>query len=85
MLRYNVGCAYAMELDDPERALDLIEETLRHLGVDHIRHVNADPDLDSLRNHPRFTQMIADSKARHKAEGPSEQVNSSQEKMAPRA
>jgi adenylate cyclase len=85
MLRYNVGCAYAMELDDPERALDLIEETLRHLGVDHIRHVNADPDLDSLRNHPRFTQMIVDSKARHKAEGPSEHVNSSQEKMAPRA
>jgi adenylate cyclase len=84
MLRYNVACAYAMELDDPERALDLIEETLRHLGVDHIRHANADPDIESLRDHPRFKQMIAVAKARHKAEGP-ERANSSQEKMAPRA
>ena len=64
ILRYNVACAYALELGDPERALDLIEDSLEHLGVDHIRHANADPDIASVRDHPRYTKMIADAKQR---------------------
>ena len=64
IMRYNVACAYALELDDHDRALDLVEESLTHLGVDHIRHANADPDLDSIRDHPRFARMIEDAKRR---------------------
>lgn len=64
ILRYNIACAFAMELDDQERALDLIEDSLAHLGVDHIRHANADPDIDSVREHPRFAKMIADARQR---------------------
>lgn len=64
ILRYNVACAYAMELNDPERALDLVEDSLAHLGVDHIRHANADPDIASLRCHPRFPTMIENAKRR---------------------
>ena len=49
ILRYNIACAFAMELDDQERALDLIEDSLAHLGVDHIRHASADPDTAERR------------------------------------
>lgn len=53
-----------MELRDPPRALDLIEDSLAHLGVDHVRHVMADPDIASVRDHPRFAQMIDQAKRR---------------------
>jgi adenylate cyclase len=65
ILRSNIACAYAMELDDHERALDLVEDTLVHLGQDHVRHVAHDPDFTSLRQYPRFHQMLAEAKARH--------------------
>jgi adenylate cyclase len=64
IMRYNIACAYAMELDDQERALDLIEDSLIHLGIDHVRHAKADPDIASVRDHPRFAKMIADAKQR---------------------
>jgi adenylate cyclase len=64
ILRYNIACAYVMEPDDHDRALDLIEDSLVHLGVDHVRHAKADPDLASLRGHPRFAKMIEDAKRR---------------------
>jgi hypothetical protein len=41
-----------------------IEDSLVHLGVDHVRHAKADPDLASLRGHPRFAKMIEDAKRR---------------------
>jgi adenylate cyclase len=71
MLRYNIACAYVTELNDPERALELIEDSLIHLGRDHIRHANADPDLATIREHPRFKKMIAAAKDR--LEAPDEQ------------
>ena len=64
ILRYNMACSFVTELGDPERALDLIEDSLTHLGRDHIRHTQADPDIASLHDHPRFKQMIADAKQR---------------------
>jgi adenylate cyclase len=67
ILRSNIACAYAMELNDHERALDLVEDTLIHLGRDHVRHVSHDPDFTSLHQYPRFHKMLADAKVRHDA------------------
>jgi adenylate cyclase len=64
LLRYNIACAYALDLNDDERALDLVEGSLANLGRDHIRHAQTDPDLASIRDHPRFVKMLADAKAR---------------------
>ena len=64
ILRYNMACSFVTDLGDPERALDLIEDSLTHLGRDHVRHTQADPDIASLHDHPRFKQMIADAKKR---------------------
>lgn len=63
ILRYNIACAY-VELGDDARALDLIEDSLSHLGKDHIRHTQADPDIAVIRDNPRFARMIADAKER---------------------
>ena len=63
ILRYNIACAY-VELGDHGGALDLIEDSLSHLGKDHIRHTQADPDIAAVRDHPRFARMIANAKDR---------------------
>ena len=34
------------------------------LGVTHIRHAEVDPDLDSIRNDPKFKDMLAAAKKR---------------------
>ena len=78
ILRYNIACAF-IDLGDHDRALDLIEDSLSHLGKDHIRHTQADPDIAVVRDHPRFVRMIADAKARLQAE------DTDQGRMAPRA
>jgi adenylate cyclase len=63
ILRYNIACTF-VELGDRDRALDLIGDSLSHLGKDHIRHTQADPDIAVVRDHPRFARMIADAKER---------------------
>ena len=68
ILRYNLACAY-VELGDHDRALDLIEDSLSHLGKDHIRHTQADPDIAVVRDHPRFARMISDAKKRLQVAG----------------
>lgn len=74
ILRYNIACAF-IDLGDHERALDLIEDSLQHLGVDHIRHAGADPDIEAIRAHPRFAKMIDDAKRRHGVSGDIHQVS----------
>ena len=84
ILRYNIGCAY-VDLEDYDRALDLVEDSLSHLGRHHVRHVQHDPDIAILRSRPRFAKMLAEAKRRLKIEEPAEEVDSSEERMAPRA
>lgn len=68
ILRYNIACTF-VELGDHDRALDLIEDSLSHLGKDHIRHTQADPDIAVVRGHPRFARMIEEAKGRLQADG----------------
>lgn len=53
---YNVGCLYA-RMGDHDRALDLIETTIRN-GFGHKEWIENDPDLTSLRNEPRFESLM---------------------------
>ena len=85
ILRYNMACSFTNELGDSERALELIEDSLTHLGRDHVRHTQADPDIASLHDHPKFKQMIADAKERLNYEEPHEQIGANGKEMAPRA
>ncbi|MGH6783003.1 MAG: TPR end-of-group domain-containing protein [Sphingomicrobium sp.] len=61
-MRYNFACALAANLGDREGAIALLETTLPRatgtLGV-----AETDPELDSIRDDPRFQKLIADRKA----------------------
>jgi adenylate cyclase len=65
VMRYNLGCALATDLDDPARAIDVLEPLFKTTtGVTHVRHAEADPDLDPIRDDPRFKQMIGEVRER---------------------
>lgn len=56
MILYNIGCLYA-QADEPEKALDALARSVDagHTGVDWWRQ---DSDLDGLRDHPRFQELL---------------------------
>ena len=65
IMRYNLACALTTDLNDPDRAMDVLEPYFRTtLGVTHIRHAEIDPDLDPLRGNPRFKRMLGDARER---------------------
>ena len=53
---YNVACVYAI-LGSPDEALDLLEQVITR-GFGHRGWVEQDPDLRSLRDHPRFRKLL---------------------------
>ena len=64
-MRYNLGCALTVGLKDFDRALDVMGPFFEQVGsATHIRHLEADPDFDPLRDDPRFKQMLAAAKER---------------------
>ena len=65
IMRYNLACALATDLNDPDRAIEVLEPYfLTTLGVTHIRHAEVDPDLDGLRKDPRFERMLGEARER---------------------
>ena len=54
---YNVACAYAV-LGDRERALELLDRAVRG-GRGNLGWIENDPDLDPLRDDPRFAAILA--------------------------
>jgi adenylate cyclase len=65
IMRYNLACALTTELDDRDRAIEVLEPYFKTtLGVTHIRHAEVDPDLDPLREDVRFKQMLGEARQR---------------------
>ena len=58
-MRYNFACALAAFIGDKEGALQHLERSLATAGAFHLGLVEADPDLDSLRDDQRFIAMLA--------------------------
>ena len=63
-LRYNFACTLITELHDYEAALDLLGPRFETMGVEVLNWVKTDPDLDRVRDHPRFKAMLAAAEAR---------------------
>jgi adenylate cyclase len=65
IMRYNLACALTTDLNDPDRAIEVLEPYFRTtLGVAHIRHAEVDPDLDPIREDTQFKTMLAAAKER---------------------
>jgi adenylate cyclase len=69
-MRYNFACALAAFIGDRDGALRHLERSLATAGAFHLNLVEADPDLDPLRDDPRFKSMLAKAKKRLGTEEP---------------
>ena len=58
MVRYNVACLYALE-GNTEESLACLEEAFRR-GFGNREWIMRDPDLESVREDPRFQTLMRD-------------------------
>jgi len=68
-MRYNFVCALANHLKDTEAALEMLGPAFEKMGTGLINHAKIDPDLDPLREHPRFKAMLAAAERRAELTG----------------
>jgi hypothetical protein len=61
-------CALANYLDDKDAALEMLRPALEQMGKGLINHAKIDPDLDRLRDDPRFKEMLAAAERRLSAQ-----------------
>ena len=63
-MRFNYACGVNMHLKDADKALDLLAPLFATISSGFLNEAMADPDLDSVREHPRFRAMLAAAEAR---------------------
>lgn len=64
-MRYNVACVLAAQLKDDEAAMDVLEPFFDQVNTaSQLKHVEVDPDLERVRDKPRFNAMLAKAKQR---------------------
>jgi len=61
---YNFACMLATWVGDLEGALDMLEPMMPRQSRSLMLTMLADPDMDPLRDHPRFKRMVADAMKR---------------------
>jgi len=62
--RYNLACALLDRLDDREKAIEVLGPYFEQTIPNRIKHLEADPDMDPIRDDPRFKDMLAAAKQR---------------------
>jgi adenylate cyclase len=63
-MRYNLACTLVVYLRDFEAALDMLEPMFTTIGFESLNWWKVDPDLDPVREHPRFKAMLAEADRR---------------------
>ena len=65
MVRYNVACSLTFRNSDLDGALDLLMPYFDRIdSPGQIKHAEIDPDMDPLRDNPRFVTMLESAKQR---------------------
>jgi adenylate cyclase len=68
-MRYNFACAISVYLRDKEAALDMVGPLFETINDSFLPYVKADPDLEFLRDDPRFQAMVSAAELRLAATG----------------
>ena len=63
-LRYNFACTLAAQLNETDAAIVMLGPVMAKLSLGFLNHAKVDPDLDPLRENPRFKAMVAAAEAR---------------------
>jgi adenylate cyclase len=63
-MRYNFACVLAAYLSDREGALRMLDQTMANAGTFQLTMMQVDPDLDGVRDDPRFGAMLARARKR---------------------
>ena len=58
-MRYNLACDLIVGLKDHDMALDMLEPVFRAGGREQMAWISADPDMDPIRDEPRFKALLA--------------------------
>ena len=69
-LRYNLACSMVVNLHDPEAALDMLGPYLAKVGRSMVEYASTDPDLDAIRDDPRFQKMLKNARLRFSGSSP---------------
>ena len=65
MMRYNLACALIPDLKNRDRAIEVIAPYFEGVvSPTQIKHVDADPDMDPIRDDPRFRELLTAAKQR---------------------
>ena len=65
VMRYNLACTLAAESSTRDQALDLLGAFFERVNsASHMRHIEVDPDVDPIRDDPRFKNMFGDARQR---------------------
>ena len=68
-MRYNFTCTLTKHLNDKDAALKMLGPAFEKMGTSLINHAKVDPDLDNIRDDPRFKEMLAAAERRLDAGG----------------
>jgi adenylate cyclase len=63
-MRYNFACTLATFLRADDAALEMLAPAFQKMGSGMLSHAKVDPDLDAIRDDPRFKAMVAEVEAR---------------------
>jgi adenylate cyclase len=62
--RYNFACSLSIDQNQTDAALEILRPVFATMAAALLIHVKVDPDLDPIREDPRFKAMLADAEAR---------------------